>query len=108
MADERRANKHRHHHRTPTGRGAKPGFADQLTQTSLGKPARVPGDPDSPNADAFDQSPETEELRPTDVPPTPIPPGDDPLRRPPTPEGDVVVGEDVTEEIADILERGES
>jgi hypothetical protein len=69
--------------RAAPGRGAKPGLEDQATQVALGKPAQVPGDADSPNADAFDRSPEAEALRPTDVQGAPIaldgPGGSDPL-----------------------------
>jgi hypothetical protein len=50
--------------RRPPGRGARPGIEDQDLAESTGKPAQVPGVPGGPNADAFDVSPEAEELRP--------------------------------------------
>lgn len=50
--------------RAHPGHGASPGIEDQPLQAATGKPAQVPGSPDSPNADAWDASAEAEALRP--------------------------------------------
>jgi hypothetical protein len=50
--------------RDAPGQGARPGVEDQGLAASAGKPAQVPGAPGGPNSDAFDSSPDAEQLRP--------------------------------------------
>jgi hypothetical protein len=46
------------------GTGSHPGIESQQTAAALGKPSQVPRDPDGPNPEPYDRSPDTEALRP--------------------------------------------
>jgi hypothetical protein len=46
------------------GTGSTPGIESQQASADRGRPSQVPRDPDGPNPQAYDQSPEAEALRP--------------------------------------------
>jgi hypothetical protein len=46
------------------GSGSTPGIESQQASAGRGRPSQVPRDPEGPNAQAYDRSPDAEALRP--------------------------------------------